>query len=93
MSLIYWIILYLLFVNLAALILFKRDKSLARKGKKRISEKTLFLSAILGGGFGGILGMYLFSHKTKKTAFILGLPLIAIINMVIVILIVKKAAI
>lgn len=85
----YIIAVYIIFINLVSILLFKRDKSLARKGKMRIPEKTLFLSAILGGGPGAVLGMHLFSHKTKKVAFQLGLPLIAIVNVVVVMMLFK----
>jgi len=86
---VYITIIYMLFINLTSLLLFKRDKSLAKKGKRRISEKTLFLSALLGGGPGAVLGMHLFSHKTKKVAFQLGLPLIAIVNVIVVMMLLK----
>ncbi|MGM0395658.1 MAG: DUF1294 domain-containing protein [Bacillota bacterium] len=82
-----FVISYMILINLISLSLFKMDKSYARKGKSRISEKTLFISALIGGGPGAVLGMHLFSHKTKKAAFLLGLPLIAIINLLAVILI------
>ena len=85
----YIIAVYIIFINLVSILLFKRDKSLARKGKMRIPEKTLFLSAILGGGPGAVLGMHLFSHKTKKVAFQFGLPLIAIVNVVVVMMLFK----
>ncbi|WP_409227226.1 DUF1294 domain-containing protein [Gudongella sp. SC589] len=87
--LIYTVIIYMIFINLVSLLLFRTDKQLARKGKRRIAEKTLFLSAILGGGPGAVLGMHLFSHKTKKAAFQLGLPLIAIVNVVLVMMVLK----
>ena len=87
---IYFIIIYMVLINSIALFLFMRDKSLARRGKRRIAERTLFLSALLGGGLGAVLGMHLFSHKTKKAAFQLGLPLIAIINIVLVMLLLKE---
>ena len=87
--LIYTVIIYMIFINLVSLLLFRTDKQLARKRKRRIAEKTLFLSAILGGGPGAVLGMHLFSHKTKKAAFQLGLPLMAIVNVVLVMMVLK----
>lgn len=53
------------------------DKHRAKKQKWRIPERTLFLAALLGGGIGGTLGMYLFHHKTKHWYFRFGFPLIA----------------
>ena len=67
---------YLAAVNLLDFILMGADKSKAKRGAYRIPEATLLLFAILGGSVGGILGMLLFRHKTRHTAFALGLPLI-----------------
>jgi uncharacterized membrane protein YsdA (DUF1294 family) len=53
------------------------DKGKARRGKWRISEKTLFVFALLGGAPGGTAGMFLFRHKTKHLSFRLGFPLLA----------------
>lgn len=65
---------YLLLINLLCLFLMWSDKRRARKGKYRIAEKTLFLTAAFGGAFGGTLGMYLFRHKTKHWYFRVGFP-------------------
>lgn len=40
---------YLTFINLLAFLLMGLDKQKARQHKWRISERTLFLSAVLGG--------------------------------------------
>ena len=52
------------------------DKRRARHGAWRISEKALFLPAILGGALGGILGMRTFRHKTRHWYFRFGFPLL-----------------
>ena len=36
--------------------------------------------ALLGGGVGGLLGMYAFRHKTRHLHFVLGFPLIAAVQ-------------
>ncbi len=77
--LIYIIVIYLIIINLIAFILMGNDKKRAVKHKWRIPEKTLFLSAILGGGVGAIAGMYTFRHKTKHMYFVIGMPMILII--------------
>ena len=66
--------MYLLAVNLAAFVLYGADKRRAKQGTWRIPEKTLFLLPLLGGSVGGILGMRVFHHKTRKTKFRLGVP-------------------
>lgn len=71
---------YFVLINLAGLMLMGIDKRKAQKGKWRIPEGTLFLIAILGGSIGCILGMYLFRHKTKHKKFVIGMPLILILE-------------
>lgn len=70
--------IYLIFMNLLAFLLMGLDKAKARRNQWRISEKTLFLSAILGGSIGAILGMQVFRHKTKHASFRIGMPCILI---------------
>ncbi len=53
------------------------DKGKARRGRRRIPEKTLFVFALLGGAVGGTAGMFLFRHKTKHLSFRLLFPLLA----------------
>lgn len=69
-------LLWLLGWNLAAFALMGVDKAKARRGRWRVPEKTLFLSALLGGSVGAMLGMSLFRHKTRHRSFRLGMPLI-----------------
>ncbi len=70
---------YLALVNLWAFALMGIDKRKAKKkGARRIRERTLFLSALLGGGLGACLGMWVFRHKTKHWYFVVGMPLITI---------------
>lgn len=61
------------------------DKQKSKKGKWRIPEKTLFIITALGGGIGTIAGMYTFRHKTKKMIFVIGLPLITILEIIAII--------
>ena len=70
--------IYLLAVNLVLFAMMGIDKYKARKGLWRIPEKTLFVTAILGGSIGGILGMKLFRHKTLHNSFRFGFPAILI---------------
>lgn len=85
-----WIILYVLLINAVSVCLMYSDKQRARKHRWRISEKTLFLSALLGGSAGSILGMYLFHHKTKHWYFVVGMPVILISQLAFVIWILVK---
>ena len=73
-----YFLLYLLLINAAAFVLMLVDKVKAKKNRWRISERTLMLSAALGGSVGALLGMYTFRHKTKHLKFTLGVPAILI---------------
>ena len=54
---------YLIAVNILAFALMGIDKYKAQHHLWRIPEKTLFLSAIIGGSAGAIFGMNLFRHS------------------------------
>ena len=73
---------YLVVINLIALLMMWSDKRRSKKdGARRISEKALFLSAILGGSVGAILGMRLFHHKTRHWYFVWGMPAILLLQL------------
>ncbi|MEG1240676.1 MAG: DUF1294 domain-containing protein [Oscillospiraceae bacterium] len=65
---------YLAGVNLLCFFLMGADKYKARRRQWRIPEKVLLGTALLGGSLGGLLGMYLFRHKTNHPPFRYGLP-------------------
>ena len=81
------LIIYLVAVNIITFLAMFIDKKKAKHGSWRISEKSLFILVLLGGGIGGIAGMYTFRHKTKKPAFYIGFPFILIFEIVSVIFI------
>lgn len=72
---------WLLAWTLLAFALMGIDKALARAGRRRVPEKTLFLSAIAGGSAGALLGMFLFRHKTLHRSFRLGMPAILLVQL------------
>lgn len=64
--------------NLYAFILMGIDKRKAIKDVRRISEKALLTACGLFAAPGGLLGMHVFRHKTRKLKFKLGVPLMLI---------------
>ena len=80
------LLIWVLAWTLIAFALMGIDKWKARHDSWRIPEKTLFLSAILGGSVGSLAGMYLFHHKTKHLSFTVGMPLILAAQIVLVLL-------
>lgn len=61
--------IYLIIVNISLFLLMGLDKLKAKMDSWRISEKTLLLLGLVGGGLGGILGQQVFHHKTRKVYF------------------------
>ncbi|MCQ2550082.1 MAG: DUF1294 domain-containing protein [Lachnospiraceae bacterium] len=84
MKVIVYLLIYLLVLNLFELTLMGIDKQKAKRNVFRISEANLFLVAILGGSIGGILGMHLFHHKTRKWYFVYGMPAILVVQILLV---------
>ena len=76
---------YMSIISIVLLILMGMDKSRAKKHEWRIAERTLFILAIVGGAVGGVLGMYLFRHKTRHNSFAFGFPLLAAIQIFIIV--------
>ena len=57
--------------SIVAFALYGIDKSKAKRGAWRISEKALLLSGFLCGSVGALAAMQLFRHKTKHYYFYL----------------------
>ena len=77
----YLLIVYLAGVNAVLFALMGSDKRSAVRRRRRIPETTLLALAVLGGAAGGLLGMLLFRHKTRKAAFFLGFPAILLVQL------------
>lgn len=77
------LIIYILW-NTAVFYLYGADKRKSQRGKWRISENALILSALLMGGVGALLGMNSFRHKTKHLKFRIVVPLAVVLNIAIV---------
>lgn len=76
----WYVIGYIIIMNLIGVAVMGADKSKARKHEWRIPERTLFLVSIFGGSIGTWAGMYLFRHKTKHWYFVLGMPFILMVQ-------------
>lgn len=78
------VIIYIGIVNLMGFFIMGWDKAKARAKAWRISEKTLFLVALMGGSLGMWIGMEFFRHKTKHWYFKYGIPVICLVQIVVV---------
>lgn len=79
--LLYLLWVYLGIVNVAGFILPAVDKRRAKKDKWRIRESTLFLISALGGSVAMYISMRLFHHKTKHKRFMIGIPIIIVLQL------------
>ncbi|MFB5194806.1 DUF1294 domain-containing protein [Neobacillus sp. KR4-4] len=79
-----WLVAYFI-MNIAGLVIMWEDKRRAKKHEFRISERTLWLVALFGGAVGTTAGMQLYRHKTKHTSFKIGFPVLAVIELVLLI--------
>ncbi len=60
---------YLVIVNFYVFVLMGIDKYKAQQHHWRIPESNILFMGVIGGGIGGILGQFVFHHKTRKKKF------------------------
>ena len=84
----YWLAV----INLSSAVICIFDKSQAKRGGQRVSEKTLFALSVAGGALGMYTTMCLIRHKTKHKRFMIGLPIIIFIQAVILLWLLHIAA-
>lgn len=75
---------YFIVISLVSVIYTIVDKKLAVKEKRRVSEKTLFILAGLGGSIAMFITMKKIRHKTRKRRFMIGLPIIFMLQVAII---------
>lgn len=75
------LLLYLLIINALGLLLMLADKRKAQKNLWRTPERTLMTVAALGGSLGCLIGMYAFRHKTRHRKFVIGVPVLLIVQL------------
>jgi len=83
-----FVVLFFL-MNLVTFALFHSDKKKAEKNAFRIPERDLLGFSACFGALGGILGMVVFHHKTRKPKFYILVPLFAIVQLIFINLIFK----
>lgn len=90
MNVIIIIAVYFIALNLIGFLLMGIDKRRAIKHAWRIPESTFFVVAVIGGSIGTILGMRVFHHKTKHWYFVIGMPLILLLELLALFLLYKS---
>ncbi|MBQ6498995.1 MAG: DUF1294 domain-containing protein [Ruminococcus sp.] len=77
-----YLYIYLVVINILAVILTIYDKSAAVHDRWRVRERTLMLVSALGGAVGMFLTMLIIRHKTRKPLFMIGIPVIFILELI-----------
>lgn len=84
------VLIFILFMTWLGYYIMKVDKRYAKEDKRRISERTLLLIALVGGSVGMYIGMYKFKHKTLHKKFTIGVPVIMLIQLAYVVYLITK---
>ena len=78
-------LIYFAAVSIISAVVCAADKRRAVKGKWRVKESTLFLLCALGGSAAMYITMRLIRHKTLHKRFMIGIPLIVVVQVVLLI--------
>jgi uncharacterized membrane protein YsdA (DUF1294 family) len=68
--------------NFAGFIMVMMDKRRSKRNEWRIRERTFFIWALAFGAVGILLGMHAFHHKTRHWPFVVGMPILCLVNFV-----------
>ncbi len=87
------IAIYYCIINAVGALINIADKSLAIRGKRRISEKSLWVIGICGGAAGSYAAMKAVRHKTKHKKFMVGMPFLIIMHTAVIAIIIYQICI
>ena len=79
--------IYLIAISILAVIITIYDKICAMSRKWRVKESTLLLLSVLGGSVAMYITMQIIRHKTRHIKFMLGIPIIIILQLLIIFLV------
>lgn len=74
------------FASLATFIAYALDKFAAKRGRRRVRERTLHGLALLGGWPGALVAQRLLRHKSSKGRFLVVYGLTVVLNVGLVVL-------
>ncbi len=82
-----YILIYILCISIVSAIITAYDKRAAKKyPKHRVPENVLLIFAIAGGSVAEFLTMLKIRHKTKHKKFMVGLPVIIVLQTIVIII-------
>jgi len=72
---------YLVLMSVISLVVTVYDKYVSKiPGHRRVPEATLFILSVLGGSVAMYLTMHTIRHKTKHPVFMVGIPVIILLQ-------------
>lgn len=71
---------YILISNIIAIAMTVHDKRAAKCRRRRVPESTLLITAALSGCISMYITMHIIHHKTKHPKFMVGIPVIFILE-------------
>ena len=71
---------YLAIISTVAIMATLADKSAAKRGSRRVKEQTLLLVSVIGGAVAMLVTMKAARHKTKHAKFMVGIPVIILLQ-------------
>ena len=83
-----YVLIFLAFISVVAVVMTIYDKAAAKSGKRRVPEKTLMLIGFFGGATAMYCVMQLIRHKTKHKKFMIGLPVFIVLHLAMIIAVV-----
>lgn len=79
--------IYLIIISVIAVLVTVYDKIASKYIRRaRVSEAMLLLVAVAGGSVAMLLTMLTVRHKTRKYKFMIGIPLIIILQAVVIVI-------
>ena len=79
-------------ISLIAVIATVADKIKAKRGKWRVPEATLMGISVLGGSVAMLVTMIMIRHKTKHMKFMIGIPVVIILQIAAAIAVLRLTA-
>ncbi len=81
---------YLILISLVAVIMTVHDKRAARKHAWRVRERTLLIVSALGGSAAMLVTMLMIRHKTKHAKFMVGIPVIIVLQIAVILFVYSR---
>lgn len=79
------VLIYLAVISLVSVVITIHDKLSAKRSKRRVPERTLIIFSLIGGSVAMYMTMQLIRHKTRHAKFMIGIPVIIVLQLAAVI--------